>query len=200
MATSAAIAAAGKSIERLLDGCYPDGFLVAGARPRATLVRTEDFTGAEGGADATPPATGVTIFVYRVDFNKAMRAAWSGVGLADGRAHLPLDVHFLITPFASNAEHELKILGRAMECLEATPVLTGPLLDPSAGWAPGEAVQVVLEEVGTEAIMRTFDSLPIDYKLSVAYIARVVRIDGERAFPAPPTRTVGAGVKPEANR
>ena len=38
-------------------------------------------------------------------------------------------------------------------------------------------VQLVLEDVSTEALMRTFDSLPGDYRLSIPYVARVVRID-----------------------
>jgi hypothetical protein len=200
MATFIALASASKSLERMLDSCYDDDFLGNGKRPRAQLVRTEDFKTAGSKTDSSLPETGLTVFVYRIDFNKAMRAAWSAVGQADGRAHLPLDLHFLITPWAGNAQHELQILGRAIECLEATPILSGPLLDPAGGWAPEEAIQVVLEEVGTEAIMRTFDSLPIDYKLSVAYIARVVRIDSQRAVPAPPTRTVVVGERPGVNR
>ena len=103
----------------------------------------------------------LSIFLYRVDFNKAMRAGWSGVGSLDGRSHLPLDLHFLLTAWAANAEFELRILGRAMQCLETYPSLSGPLL-AGPSWATGDSVQVVLEEISTEAVMRTFDSLPYD--------------------------------------
>jgi len=65
-----------------------------------------------------------------------------------------------------------------MEYLDQSPVLTGPLLQASAVWAPGEAVQLVLGEMSTEEVMRTSDSPPSDYRLSVPYLARVVRIDG----------------------
>ena len=34
----------------------------------------------------------------------------------------------------------------------------------------------MLEEISTEALMRIFDSLPTDYRVSVPYVARVVRI------------------------
>jgi hypothetical protein len=86
----------------------------------------------------------LSILLYRIDFNRTTRAAWSAVGHLEGRAHLPLDLHFLLTPRAQNAEGEHRILGRTMQCLEATPNLSGPLLDPMALWAPGENVQVAL--------------------------------------------------------
>jgi hypothetical protein len=138
----------------------------------------------------------LTIMLYRVDVNKNTRAAWSAVGSFDGHAHLPLDFHFLITAWAANAEDEYRILGRAMECFEVTPILSGPLLESSANWAPNETVQVVLGEITTEEVMRTFDSLPHDYKLSVPYIARVVRIDSAQAVPTPDVATVVQGVVP----
>jgi hypothetical protein len=135
----------------------------------------------------------LSIFLYRVDFNKSMRAAWSAVGAADGKGHLALDLHFLLTPWADNAEHEHLILGRAMQAIEDTPVLSGPLLyAPATGLpdeptpTPTEAVQIVLEEISTEALMRTFDSLPTDYRLTVPYIARIVRIDTREARITPP--------------
>jgi hypothetical protein len=54
-------------------------------------------------------------------------------------------------------------------------------------------VQLVLEEISTEAIMRTFDSLPTDYRLSIPYIARMVRIDSLTAVAQTPVTTVVSG-------
>jgi hypothetical protein len=196
MASFAGISAAGKSVERLINACFADEQPILGRSTRATLVRTEDFV--KTGAALNFPVPGLTIFTYRVDFNKTMRAAWSAVGSIDGRGHLPLDLHFLITPWADNAEYEQRILGKAMECLETTPMFSGPLLypDPTANWATNEGVQVVLEEISTEAVMRTFDSLPTDYKLSVPYIARVIRLDSKHAFPSPTVLDVIRGMEP----
>lgn len=183
------IAAAGRSIERLLNQFFTlppaEEQPVPGRTTRAFVARTEDFV--VSGSSPAFPLPALSIFFYRVDFNKTMRAACSAVSHFDGRSHLPLDLHFLITAWGDNAEHEQRILGAAMECLETTPILSGPLLhpDPLASWRPGEAVQVMLEEVGTEAVMRTFDSLPTDYKLSVPYLARVVRLDGRQQHRTP---------------
>ncbi len=178
------IAAVGKSIERLIGLAFAERQPVPGKATKALLVRTEDFADDLATANIGNPA--LSILLYRVDFNKATRSSWSAVGHGDGRGHLALDLHYLITPWAENAEHQHMILGRAMQVLEQTPMLSGPLLyepalpanyadEPQA--AVTDTVQLILEEVSTEALMRTFDSLPSDYRLSVPYVARVVRID-----------------------
>jgi|SRR4051794_28556897 hypothetical protein len=192
MATYESVAAVGKSIQRLL----ANGFLqppvpVAGKTTKAVLIRTEDFDLA--GASRIQPPT-LSVFLYRIEMNKAMRAAWSAVGSQDGRSHLPLDLHFLLTPWAEDPEFEHRILGRAMECLESMPILSGPLLADGANWAPNEAVQIVLEDLPPEAMMRTFDLLPSDFKLSVSYVVRVTRIDGRRAAPQDVTTVVTGAV------
>ncbi len=191
MAGYAGIAAVGKSIERMLNLAFAERQPVNGKVARAVLIRTDDLAPAL--VKQAIGTNALSIFLYRVDFNKAMRATWSSVGAGDGKAHLALDLHFLLTPWAENAEHEQMILGRAMQELEFTPVFSGPLLyapalpyddEPQAG--PSEAVQLMLEEISTEALMRIFDSLPTDYRLSVPYVARVVRLDTRHARTAPP--------------
>jgi hypothetical protein len=172
------ISATGKTIERLLNACFVEEQPISDDRPtKAVLVRSDDFARANGDAGEIP-ARALAIFLYRVDVNKVMRAAWSGVASFDGQAHLPIDLHFLLTAFADNAEWEQQILGRAMQCLEDTPSLSGPLLYPTANWQPNEAVHVTVEDLGIDSVLRTFDSLAVDYRLAVPYLARVVRIDG----------------------
>lgn len=194
MAGFAGIAAAGKSIEMLLTAGFEELQPVNGSNTKAVLVHTIDFETTNVANNIGSPA--LSIFLYRVDFNKVMRAAWSAASEQDGRSHLGLDLHYLLTPWAENAEDDHRVLGRAMQCLESTPILSGPLLHSSGEWAAGESIQIVLEEVSTEAVMRIFDSLPTDYRLSVPYIARVMRIDGHVATPEPPVITAITGAVP----
>jgi len=199
MADFTAIASVGKSLERFLSACFTDPLApppVPGSTTKAVLARTEDFN--DNGGRIVPPA--LSIFLYRVDFNKTMRAAWSAVASQDGVGHLPLDLHYMLTPWASDPELEHRIIGRAMQCLETTPILSGPLLTPAGGWAAAEGVQVLLEDVPTEWIMRTFDSLPTDFKLSIPYLARITRIDSRQRFATPDTTTVVAGLTPGGER
>jgi hypothetical protein len=201
MAGYQGVAAVGRSLERLLtakfaeDPGLADALSVA-APPVAVVARTEDFDSTVAGSVIAPPT--LSLFLYRVDFSKTMRAAWSGVGHRSGKSQLPLDLHFLITPWASNAVHEHLLLGRAMQILETLPIISGALLHPSGDWAPGESIQIVMEELSTEAVMRTFDSLPVDYRLSVPYIARVVRIEGREELATPDVSTAVTGLSPLA--
>ena len=197
MANLASIAATGRSLERLLTQAFSEAPVpVSGRTTRAFLIRTEDFDQSSNASVIVRPA--LSIFLYRVDYNKTMRAAWAGVTYHDGQPHLPLDLHFLLTPWADNAEDEHAILGRAMQCLDTTPILGGPLLHSSGDWAANEAVNLVMDEISTEAVMRTFDSLPADYRISVPYIARVIRLDARQVTPTPPVRTVITGKVPSA--
>ncbi len=194
MADFSAIASVSKSLERFLSACFIDPLVpvpVPNSTTKAVLARTEDFR--DGGpGPITPPC--LSIFLYRIEYNKAMRAAWSAVGSQDGRGDLPLDLHYMLTPWARDPELEHRIIGRAMQCMETTPILSGPLLTPAGGWAPNEGVQLLLEDVPIEWVMRTFDSLPTDFKLSVPYLARITRIDSRRVFVAPDVTTVVAGL------
>jgi hypothetical protein len=197
MAGFKSISAVGLSIERLLNTCFDADKALFNKTPKAVLVRTNDFeTGVAANPVLVPPA--LSIFPYRVEVNRTMRGAWASVGSLDGRIHLPLDLHFLITPWDENCEYELDILGRAMECLESTPILSGPLLHPSGAWAPLEGVQVVLDDVPSDSIFRTFDSLSAHFRLSVPYVARVLRIDGRTSTLAPEVATVVTGKVPTA--
>ena len=196
MAGFMGIAAVGKSIERLLARAFLERQPVPGKPAKAALIRTEDLA-TEAQIKALIGDYGLSILLYRVDFNKTMRAAWSAVGQVDGKGHLALDLHYLLTPWADNAEHQHMIIGRAMQTLERTAMLSGPLLyEPAVPATPDylgepqaaatDTVQIVLEEISTEALMRTFDSLPSDYRLSVPYLARVVRIDTMADVVTPP--------------
>ncbi len=95
MAGFRGVAAVGKSLEGLLNGAFADLQPIGAATPtRAVLVRTDDLDLAAGTLIVFPA---LSILLYRVDFNKTMRASWSALGSVDGLSHLPLDLHFLLT-------------------------------------------------------------------------------------------------------
>ncbi len=195
MANIQSIASVGESLVRFLNHHFSEHPPLPHATTNAVLARTEDFDRTSS-SDIVPPA--LSIFLYRIEVNKTMRAAWSGVASQTGEAHLPLDLHFLLTPWADNANFEYRIAGATLACLEQTPILSGPLLDTVGEFAPHEAIQVGLESLSTEDIMRTYDSLPVDYKLSLPYVVRILRMDSLEAIPPVPVTTSVAGVRPEA--
>ncbi len=191
MATSAGIAGVAKSIERLLKLRFGEEEPTTGSTPtKVKLVTTENFRRVD------LPA--LTIYLFRIDLNRVMRPAWSAAGYEDGRGHLPLDLHFLLTAWAADAEDEYRILGRAMECLEASPILTGPLLNSlnASIWTASDSIQLLVDEVPSESILRLFDLLPVKHKLSVTYLARVLRLDTRPVVPDMPVGTIVEGLIP----
>jgi len=181
------ISVVARSIEMMLNAAFEEVRPVPHKTTHAVLARTADLDTTVQGSIIESPA--LSLLIYRVDVNKTMRAAWSAVSTQDGRARLPLDLHILLTPWAENADHEARILGCAMQCLDAQPILSGPLLHPAGAWAVGDALQIGIEDISTENLMRIFDSLPTDYKLSVAYVARILRLDERRAVADRPVAT-----------
>lgn len=195
MADFHVIAAAGRTIQRVLDAAFDEEEPVDGNNTRAVLVRSDEFDLNLADNPIVFPA--LSIFLYRVNVNATMRASWAASSLTDGRTRLPLDLHYLLTPWADNAEWEHQILGRAMQVLDESPILSGPLLYPSAGWADHEALQVVVDDAALDDITRTWDSLDSDFRLSVPYVARVLRLDGRQPLPVEPVRTVVDRLTPE---
>jgi hypothetical protein len=68
-------------------------------------------------------------------------------------------------------------MGWTIQQLQASPILDSSILTADGGWEPTESVQLVMADLSLEDILRIWDALGPKYRLSVAYIARVVRID-----------------------
>ena len=187
------IAAVGKSLEMVLNAGFTAVPPIASATSRARLIQTDDLDPAAH--RLIRPV--VSILLYRVDFNKTTRASWSAVGSVDGNAHLPVDLHYLLTAWADNADHEHRLVGRAMQVFEELGSLSGPLLHPDGNWSVNEAVQLYLEDIGTDDLMRTFESLVCDFRLSIPYIARVVVVSTSAGSALPDVLTHLQGTRPD---
>jgi len=174
VARYAAISSACDAVVRLLQQSWrPE--LFDDAALTFAVYRTQDF--------ATPMETGVSLFLYRVMVNAAQRTP-PAPPAPDGRPRrtlLPLDLHFVLIPWAKDASLEQEILGWLMRTLEDTPILPAGLLNSRAPdvFRPDETVEIVAGQIGNEELFRIWDVLPTDFKLSVPYLARVVRIESE---------------------
>lgn len=183
MADFTGIAAVGSSLEKYLRHSFTTLPPVSTVTTNVFLARTEDLHPDTSELISVPS---LAIYLYRADFNHVMRAAWSSVAAREGDARLPLDLHYLFIAYGANADQEYRILGRVFQAMENMPIFSGPLLDPITDWRANDAIQISLEELSTEDVMRTFDSLPVDYKLSIPYVARITVIDGNQARQARP--------------
>lgn len=177
MANYRAVGAVCEAVVRLLQQSWrPEVFDDAPLQFR--VYRTKNF-------DA-PMDVGVSLFLFRVLVNNTVRTPPPRPlpPPPPGRQRrplLPLDLHFLLTPWAKEASLEQEILGWMMRTLEDTPTLPAGLLNSSAPdvFGPDEQVQLVHGQLSNEELFRIWDVLPCDYQISVPYVARVVHVESE---------------------
>lgn len=183
MANVHAIYSVGDSLETFLNNAYPESL-------RAEIPCTVRLLSSQGMAEADDLGNTLSIYLYRVGVNQHLRNARRVADPAGSRAPLSLDLHYLISVWAQAVVDEHVILAWAARHLHEHPVLDQSSLTPAGGWDAGDYVQVVPEELSNEDVLRIWDGLDMGYRVSVPYVARVVRIGGEAApgLPAVATR------------
>jgi hypothetical protein len=189
MAGYQALAAVGRSIVALLNQRFLEE-LPMGRRPTAVMAGTADFDKVNANADAVIQFPAVSVFCYRLSVDRETRPGWSSVASFDGVPHLPLRMHLLVSAWDEFVENELRWLGLAARVLESESIFTGPLLDTLGEWDPGDAVQIVHDDLALDSMSEAFQALTTDYRLCLPYVARVIRIDGRREPVADPVATV----------
>ena len=132
-------------------------------------------------ADGTDPRNSLTLFLFRITQDEHLRNRRRVNDPSDAEAPLSIDLHYLLTVWADNALAEHTVLSWAMRELQMNPVLDSSSLSPEAEWDPSDVIQLIPAEITSEEMMRIWDLLQPKYRLSVSYIARVIRIDVDAA-------------------
>ncbi|NUT50366.1 MAG: DUF4255 domain-containing protein [Saccharothrix sp.] len=146
------------------------------------------LAGGEGGvvcADpsqaARDPARRLAVWLYRVSESEFLRNA---PPIAEGfreqrHAPLALDLHYLITPLTSSEENDQVLLGRTMQILYDNPVihLTG------TGSEDFDQIRVSLMTLDMAEMTGIWSALSDPYRLSAAYLVRMVKIESECTEP-----------------
>lgn len=194
MAGYRALAAVGRSVVTLLNRRFADEIPADERRPEAVLIGSADLDRVNtAGAVIQFPA--VSVFCYRISVDAQTRPGWSGVAHVDGVPRIPLRMHLMVTAWDEFVEQEMEWLGLTARVLESEPVLTGPLLDPTGAWLPGDAVQVVPDCMALESMSETFQALTADFRLYLLYEARVIVIDGRTEGTGERVTTVAGGLE-----
>ena len=195
MANIRAIHSVGNSIVTYLRNTYPD---IAGGAAMPDC----DFALLSMAELATPPDANnrLALSLYRITVNEHMRQQRPDRTSAEQPAPLGLDLHFLLSAWGGTAADEQLPLAWALRQLYLHPILDASSLSPEAGWAPDEVIQIIPAELSNEDLMRIWDALEPSYRLSVSYIARLVRIDPDASADARPVVasrfTHGAALRP----
>jgi hypothetical protein len=178
MADYRAIEATGQSIAHVLRASYAPA-LFDHELEFQVYVR-EDFQ--------QPMSAGVSVFLYRVVPNGALRTP-TGRLRPDGQrefTRLPLDLHYLLTFWGRDATLQHRVAGWVMRQFEDTPILPFALLDLVAAgvFNANEAVELIPAELSNEDLFQIWEVLAPErgYELSLPYVARNIRIESEQVI------------------
>lgn len=117
----------------------------------------------------------LTLWLYRVSANEQLRnTARSGASKA---VPLHVDLHYMLTAWAQTPDIEHRLLGWAMRTLHEASILDASFLSPDGLWKPDEVVHLTPEELTWEDMMRLWDGISPNYRLSYSYVARVVTME-----------------------
>jgi len=186
MANVHAIKAVGRSLARYLNQAYDQSGLVEECKFQ--LVSSSDLKDNDL-PEGLRAENVVSLFLYRASVNAHLRSSGRVFASDASAPPLSLDLHYLFSLWSESADAEHTLLAWTMRELHQHPVLDASTLLPDARWGSDEVVQMIPAELSTEDLMRIWDAVTPSYRLSVSYIARVVRID-----PARPVEATGAPV------
>lgn len=173
MANLRAIHSVGFSLVKYLRNAYPADLRQDHACD-FRLVASGEINGQE-----VDFGTAVTLYLYRVTVNPYVRNSPHVNASQQTTLPLSVDLHYLLSVWADSALAEHTILGWVIRQLYMHQTLSQSDLTPEGGWDAGDFVQVIPSELTNEDLMRIWDALDPAYRLSVSYIARVVRIEPE---------------------
>lgn len=176
MATWNAIAATTHAILGLLEAGYPrDRF----GKLSFSAIHGSDYTG-----DKTP-ADGFTLCLYRVGINTTLRKL-PPRAKPDGtryRPSLPVDLYYLLTPWASDVEMQQRLLGWGLRQLEDNQILPPGLLNQYLAerdvFRPDETVELIADPLSLVDFTSLWDKLRPRMQSSMTYVARMLSLDSE---------------------
>lgn len=187
LATFNGVAAVSKAIIGLLADARRDQFALESPAPGFKLFHASDYdnpTGDRGFSNGF----GVSLCLYRIAINGTMRNA-PRQHKADGhvyRAPLPLDLFYVLTPWATDVETQQRLLGWCMRMLHDTPILPAALINAHTAdvdtFHPGETVELTLDQLSFQDITTLWDKLKPKMQSSVAYMARMVVLESASAL------------------
>lgn len=144
--------------------------------------------------DESPGTTTVGVYVHRVAFNPQAR---NHRAAGRERWQIHLDLHLLITITAGGALAEHTVAAWILRELETHPVFDRSLLSSDAAWQSDESVSFSPLDLDAEALARLWEAFHRPYRMTLPYLARVLRIDPE-AIEDEPLPVVAVQVRAEA--
>ena len=145
-------------------------------------------------SDLSEKVTGnvITLFLFEVvedpsARNRGRRRSSDGERFQLSKADQTLLLRYLVTPWGDPATSQ-KVLGEILQTFYERPIIAGE--DLSEGLRDtGEALKVTLAPLSLEERTRVWHAISKDYRLSVTYEVRVVRISPKASEEVPMARS-----------
>lgn len=138
----------------------------------------EQLSSAQLANNFSPDGNRITLYLYRVGIDKHLRTSPDPRSPGEPETRpLGLELHYLLTAWSGLAAAEHTLMSWTMRELHAGATFDRGRLRPASNWRPEETIQVTPSELSHEDMMRVWDALTPSYRLSVSYVARVVRVD-----------------------
>ena len=145
---------------------------------------------------AGPSAHAVGLYLHRisVDRDGGNRYLQPRTVQETPQPELPVNLHLLLIAWTDTTMNEAPLLGWAMQQIGSAIEFDATHLgartrDPA--WGESDTLRIAPEEMSIENLMRVWDGLPGEYRLSASYSVRTIRL--EPALPrteGPPVRTI----------
>lgn len=125
----------------------------------------------------------ISLYLHRMTTNENFRNVTRLQDQPNEQPVLYLDLHYLLSYWdasADGAEAEQKILVWTMQQLQSNPILDTSVLSLSSsspGWTSTDSVQLIPEDLSLSDILDIWDGLGPKYRLTMGYVARIVRVD-----------------------
>lgn len=186
MAKSDAIAATSEALLGLIRDRYPRSDFGTGLE--TAIYQPRDFD--------QPMTDGFSIFLFRVSVNGSVRNL-SFRRAPDGqrfRPSLPLDLQYMITPWAKDGAVQHKMLGWVMRMMEDVGVLSAGHLNHYGSrqdsFGANEAMEIVCDPLALTDYLTLWDRLRPRLPVSATYALRMLLIDSDMPMrDGPPVQT-----------
>jgi len=138
----------------------------------------QQLSSAQLASNFSPGGNVITLYMYRIGLDKLLRTTPDSRTPTISRTRpLSLELHYLMSAWSASAEAEHTLMSWAMRELHMRPTFDTGRLTPASIWRQEEAIQITPSELPHEDTMRIWDAMTPSYRLTVSYIARVIRVD-----------------------
>jgi len=176
VAHHSAIAAVGQAIRALLVDASKAEPIFADAH--FDIFQSTDFQRPSDGF-------GLSIYLYRICTNQYHRNLPPRKD-PDGKRHrpaLPVDLHYMLTPWGPNPDIQHRLLGWAMRVLDDTPIIPAAYInsrDPEPNvFRTDEAVELVFDPLSLQDLSNLWEVMEPKLQPTATYVARRVDIESD---------------------